>query len=258
MRNAELPAGFTQFSIGRTNVVCVSHVADAIRIVLTTGTLYDYGARHPKARPLAGRGTAYAVALPGDVEHVVIRHNRHGGLLAPITGDLFLSPTRAPYELMASLSLLSAEVPTPAILGYATYSASAGLCRADVMSREVIDSSDLSRALLSEDANVRHSALEATARLVAALSVAGARHHDLNVKNVLLRGSANETTAMVLDVDRVVFQETPSAALNGNLARILRSARKWQQLYGARVSGNELEAFERMARAASAARITSS
>jgi hypothetical protein len=257
MRSADTPAGFTEFSIGRTNVVCVPHIADALRIVLTTGTLYDYGARHPNARPLAGRGTAYAVALPGDVEHVVIRHNRHGGLLAPITGDLFLSPTRAPYELAASLNLISAEVPTPAILGYATYSASAGFCRADVMSREVIDSSDLSRALLSEDGNVRHRSLEATARLVAALSATGARHHDLNVKNVLLYDSENETTAMVLDVDRVVFGQTPSAALNGNLARILRSARKWQQLYGARVSGNELEAFERTTRA-SAARTTSS
>jgi tRNA A-37 threonylcarbamoyl transferase component Bud32 len=126
------------------------------------------------------------------------------------------------------------------------------------MSREVADSSDLSRALLSEDGSVRLTALEATARLVATLSAAGVRHHDLNVKNVLLHDSANETIAMVLDVDRVVFEETQNAALNGNLARVLRSARKWQQLYGARVSGSELEAFEGMARAASAARTTSS
>ena len=49
------------------------------------------------------------------------RRNRHGGLFAPLTGDLFLSPTRAPYELAASLNLLSVGVPTPAILAYATY-----------------------------------------------------------------------------------------------------------------------------------------
>ena len=258
MRDAEPPAGFTQFSIGRTNVVCAAHIADAVRIALTTGTLYDYGARHPRARALAGRGTAYAVALPGDVEQVVIRHNRHGGLLAPITGDLFRPPTRAPYELAASLRLLSAGVPTPVVLGYATYGAVPGFRRADVMSREVADSSDLSNALLSEDGSVRQAALDATARLVAALSSANVRHHDLNVKNVLLHGTSSEPTAMLLDVDRVVFEETPSVALNENLARILRSARKWQHLYGARVSDAELAAFERAARAKSAARTTSS
>ena len=134
---------------------------------------------------------------------------------------------------------------------------SAGFRRADVMSREVADSSDLSRALLSEDGGVRHAALEATARLVGALSAAGARHHDLN------RGRTCCCTAWRMRQRRrcstsiALYQETTSAALNGNLARILRSARKWQQLYGARVSGSELEVFERMARAASAARTTS-
>jgi tRNA A-37 threonylcarbamoyl transferase component Bud32 len=257
MRRAEPPAGFTQFSIGRTTVVCAPHVADALRTVLAAGTVYDFAASHPNSRSLAGRVTAYAVALPGDVERIVVRRNHHGGLLGGLTGDLFLTPTRAPYELATSLELLSAGVPTPAILGYATYRASPGFCRVDVMSREVENSSDLSHALLLDDAEARTAALRATAHLVATMSAAGARHHDLNVKNVLLRGPT-AAEALVLDVDRAVFGETRANALRENLARILRSARKWQRLYGARVTDAELESFEREARAESAARTTSS
>ena len=51
MRNAEVPAGFIQFSIGRIDSWCAFRTSPtAIRIVLTTGTFYDYGARHPNVR----------------------------------------------------------------------------------------------------------------------------------------------------------------------------------------------------------------
>ena len=75
---AMLPAGFVRFSAGGSDVVCARHVADAVREAMNAGTLYRYGEQHPQARSLAGRGIAYAVPLPNDVERVVIRHNRHG------------------------------------------------------------------------------------------------------------------------------------------------------------------------------------
>ncbi len=244
MADAELPAGFVSFSVGRSEVVCANHIADSLREVLRATTLHEYAALHPTARTLVGRGIVYAVPLPGGVEQVVVRHNRHGGLFASFTGDLFLPPTRAPRELRISQRLLASGVHTPQILAYVSYLTVIGLRRVDVVSREVTDSSDLSYALMTGDPAARKRALSATADLINALSAASARHHDLNVKNVLLRehgGAASD--ALVLDVDRVSFVSNAAAARQGNLSRLLRSATKWQAERGAQVTSAELAAF---------------
>ena len=77
------------------------------------------------------------------------------------------------------------------------------------MTREVPNSFDLSVAFMSDDAAHRASAIAATADLVLALSDVGARHVDLNIKNILLHASHRRRSleAMVLDVDRVAFDE---------------------------------------------------
>lgn len=240
---APLPAEFTQFTAGRTEVVCAKHVEGALRDIVARGTLYDFAARHPLARALAGRGTAYAIPLQGGVEQAVVRHNRHGGLLAPLTGDLFRAPTRAPLELRLSVRLIAHGVPTPAMLAYALYQAPLGMCRVDVVTREVANSFDLAAAFMSSDAARRATAIAATVDLVLALSAAGAHHADLNVKNVLLHPSPRGDgglEALVLDLDRVAFDE-PEIVLERNLARLLRSARKWQTRHGACVTQAELD-----------------
>jgi hypothetical protein len=240
----DLPPGFVRFAIDNSEVVCAKHVSDAVVEALRAGTLYRYAESHANARPLTGRGVAYAVPLPGDVEQVVVRHNRHGGMFASLTGDLFRPPTLAPRELSNSERLRRAGVPTPLMIGYAVYAAPAGFRRADVMTREIHPSYDLSTAIMSDDRSVRERALTATAVLVAAMNEAKARHHDLNVKNVLLRDGVGGTAeAFVLDVDRVAFVEDPIAARESNVARLLRSARKWQSLHGARVTDAELDAL---------------
>jgi lipopolysaccharide kinase (Kdo/WaaP) family protein len=218
---------------------------EAVRIALKSGTLYEYAAQHEEARSLAGRGVAYAVPLPNG-EPVVVRHNRHGGLLAPLTGDRFLSPTRAPHELQVSLRLARNGVPTPAIIAYVVYRAGPLLRRSDVASREVRDASDLGVILARNDATERRAALDATAALIGALSASGARHHDLNVKNVLLArppggGRQGSLTAYVLDVDRVEFgRPGDSRVTEQNLQRFMRSARKWRELHDARVEESDL------------------
>ncbi len=238
---ATLPAGFVRFSAGATTVVCADYVADATRRALDAGTLFAYAEQHPTARALAGRGVAWAATLPGDVERVVVRHNRHGGLLARLTRDLFLAPTRAPYELATSERLRRAGVATPTMLGYVTYPALAGFCRVDVMSREVADSFDLSAVLLDDSDARRREAWLATRTLVASLNEIGARHHDLNVKNVLLRHAPRGgLEAMVLDVDRVEFVPVDDRVAVANAARLMRSVRKWKEVRGAPISEGEL------------------
>jgi 3-deoxy-D-manno-octulosonic acid kinase len=220
-------------------------------------TLYEYAERHPRARALAGRSVAYAVPLPGDPDCVVVRHNRHGGVLAPLTGDLFRPPTRAPLELQISERLRRLGVPTPRVVAYATYAAVAGFQRADVATLEVSDSADLSAALMSDDAKVRMRGLRAAANLIAALDRARVRHHDLNVKNILLRAPLGDTVeALVLDVDRVEFASDRHSVLEANLARLLRSAHKWQSRHGARVTESELAEFASWVRARSSVHVT--
>ena len=178
-------------------------------------------------------------------ERVVVRHNRHGGFLAQFTGDRFLSPTRAPHELQVSLRLARNGVPTPAIVAYVVYGAGPLLRRSDVASREVRDAFDLGVILARDDAAERRTALDATAALIGALSACGARHHDLNVKNVLLARTPGacqgSMTAYVLDVDRVEFARPgDSRVTEQNLQRFMRSARKWRELHDARVEESDL------------------
>jgi hypothetical protein len=193
---------------GGTRAVVLQPFAAAVDAILATGTtLHTWAAEQPGARPLRGRGAAYAVTLGG--EPVVVRHSRHGGLLAPITGDLFLAPTRAPYELDMSLRLRAAGVPTPEVVAYATYDINVFLQRADVVTREIIGREPSSPA-------------EADG-LLGALARAGAVHPDLNMRNVLV----GETTVYVLDVDRVYFLAPSDPRVDQrNRARLTRSARK--------------------------------
>ncbi len=151
-----------------------------------THTLYTW-AQHATTSPaLIGRGPVYVATLPRSGIRAVIRHNRHGGLLAPLTGDRFLPPTQAPAELAIARRLAAAGVPTADVVGYAVYPAGV-FRRADVVTLEIGDSRDLSVVLTSGAASDRALAWRAVGGLVASLTGAGARHEDLNLKNILLQ-----------------------------------------------------------------------
>ncbi|HXT18581.1 MAG TPA: lipopolysaccharide kinase InaA family protein [Gemmatimonadaceae bacterium] len=229
--------------------MCAPHVADGVRTVLAGGTLYRYAQSHVHARALSGRGVVFAVPLPGDVERIVVRHNWHGGLFAALTRDWFRLPTRAPHELLVSEQLRALHVPTPAMLGYVIYHSVAGLVRVDVFSREVPDSFDLAEVLRAPNPADVVQAWSATRQLVRALAAAGARHHDLNVKNILLqRTNGSGFAAYALDVDRVQFDDDRDAVNEANIARLMRSARKWQQELAAPISDSELRDLEALLR----------
>jgi len=236
-----VPAGYTRFALGDAQVVALEPLAEVVAEAMGEGTLYAYGQTHPKARKLIGRAIAYAVPLPDGTTRVVIRHSRHGGMLAPVTGDRFFGKTRAPFELATALRLARAGVHTPEIVAYATYPAGALLRRSDVATREMVGGRDLAFVLIgSPSASVKQTALEATAALLVALTRAGARHPDLNLKNVLL--TRDDSNAFVLDVDRVVFGRAGDPAITaGNLRRLERSAQKWRHLYGADIEPADLD-----------------
>jgi Lipopolysaccharide kinase (Kdo/WaaP) family len=246
-----VPAGYVPLEVGRATAVARAEVAESVHDALLVGTLHTYAARHPEARALQGRGVAYAAPLPRGAGRVVVRHNHHGGILAGLTGDRFIVPTRAPHELETSLSLAARGVPTPQILAYALYPAGPFLRRADIASREVASARDAEAALgAATSASQVDEILEATARLVASLTKAGARHHDFNLKNVLLARDAGQLTAYVLDVDRVEFLRPLDPRVTElNLRRLTRSVRKWMRRGLAGLTEERLDLFHRRVRA---------
>ena len=246
-----LPSGYERLLLGHAVAVARSDLAFNIRRSLVSAdgsrcTLLEYASRHPGARVMQGRGATYSVPLPQSTERVVVRHNRHGGLFGPMTGDLFLSPTRAPHELEVSIELRKLGVPTPEIVAFALYPPGGLLQRSDVCSREIAGSRDLAQILAREGGTERATAFAATAELVATLARAGARHHDLNAKNILL----TYESAYVLDVDRMTLGGKPEAVLAGNLARLGRSLRQWRDRFGARISERDIVELETSSRRA--------
>ena len=239
------PAGYVRVTAGRCAVVAREDVADDARALLAEGALYEAAARDLGARLLHGRGIAYAIALPRSGIRVVVRRNRHGGFFAPLTRDLWLPPTRAPYELEIALQLRAENVRTPPVLMYGTKVVAQLFRRADVVTAEVLDGRDLSTYMSpSEPELARDQAWSATRGLLRAMYAAGARHHDLNVKNVLIAPGARGLDAWVLDVDRVEMGARNDAVVrDGNAARLLRSARKWRDERGAVFDERELVAL---------------
>ena len=230
----DVPPGYVALSGNGTEGALLATLERPLRAALAGGSFYGYAEHHPEARAFTGRGVAYAVPLPDGAAHVVVRRSRHGGLFAPLTGDAFLGRTRAPRELEIALTLARRGVPTPEVVAYATYPAGAFRRRADVVTREIPRSKDLAAALDTPDAGAKRDALAAAARLLDQLAAAGARHPDLNLKNVLLARDANGALeAFVLDVDRVWFDEPGSPRVaQANRRRFERSARKWRDERG--------------------------
>ena len=231
--------------------VARASLAGPVDQALAAGSLFDYAAHHPDARPLRGRGIAYAVPLPDGETRVVVRRSRHGGLLAPLTGELFLSPTRAPHELAVSLRLAREGIPTPEVVAYSTYEVAPFLRRADVATREVTGALDLA-ATLDRDRNPAsvRDAIRVVARLLARMAVAGVRHPDLNVRNVLIaRDDNGHREAWLLDVDRVWFDAPRHPRVReANLSRFARSARKLREREGLPVGDGEMALLAALAR----------
>jgi hypothetical protein len=222
---------YDRFQVGGARVVATMSCAASIRDVLEKEPLYEYAARQADAIPLVGRAPVFAVNLPGSCGRVVVRHNMRGGWMAKINKDLFVLPTRGFRELIASLRLRASGVSTPEVVAYVSYPKNWILRRSDVATREITNGHDLSVALAKvTDHDHRVMVLDAVAKLLRALTHAGAHHADLNLKNVLLTAGVGEgLDAHVLDVDRVHFSSPGSPLVaKANLDRLIRSLRKWR------------------------------
>ena len=225
---------YERFEVNGARVVAAKSCSSSIREVLEREALYDFAARQPDAVPLVGRAPVFAVTLPGGCGRAVVRHNMRGGWMAKISKDLFFLPTRGFRELVSSLRLRASGVSTPEVLAYVSYPKNILLRRADVVTREIPNGHDLSVALAKITDHVhRVMVLDAVVGLLKALTLSGAHHQDLNLKNILLTaGDGPGLDAHVLDVDRVRFSSPGSPLVaQANLDRLIRSLRKWRDLF---------------------------
>lgn len=227
-----LRSGYVHLYVKGCQAVVRDRAASAVALALNTGTLHEWAAEQPLREAMRGRGVIYSVDLPTiPAIPVVVRRNRHGGLLHGLTGEYFLAPTRAPLELATSLRLAAAGIPTPEIIAYAIYPAAGIFARSDVMTRRLPEGDDFPAAWKKANKADRDSMLAAVARLLNALEVSGAWHADLNLKNIYIAGSGADLTAYLLDVDRVTFPGGRDIAAR-NFTRLARSARKWRARWG--------------------------
>lgn len=242
--------------VGATEVVAAPPRAEALAEALAAqvarhGSLYAWARSVPQSRALRGRAPVPVAPLPGTDEVVAVRHAWHGGLLAPLTRDRFLLPSRAPRELRQSAALRAAGVPTTVVLAFARTRLPLWRCTVDVVSRYEPAARDLGEVLAGAPAAGgatfgTEEALAAAGRLLRQLTVAGVVHPDLNVKNVLLRrDAAGGCEALVIDVDVARFtpHRRPRRVLEANLGRLARSMRRQRERHGAGLSAAAVAAF---------------
>jgi hypothetical protein len=242
--------GYAKLRVGSTRGLVIETCLNPVEEILATATLYDYARSQPGARSFQGRAPAYALSIDGCGD-VVVRHAMRGGALGRTGTDLFMPPTRGLRELVNSLRLRLAGVPTPEVVAIVSYRAGPILRRSDVATREIPESHDLA-IVLREITNPgeRASCLEAAGSLLGAMSRAGAHHPDLNARNVLITWDAPDgAKAHILDVDRIRFH-VPSDPMvaKANMERLQRSLIKLRSLDALAVSDAEIAVIESASR----------
>jgi 3-deoxy-D-manno-octulosonic acid kinase len=213
---------------------------------MDAGSLYEYAASRPTVRVMHGRAPVYATCLPDGGPSVVVRRSRHGGLLAPLTGDRFLGRTRAPRELAMSLRLQTMGIPTPTLVAYVVYSNGPVFRRSDVATMLIEPSADLAAVLRGDGGPIgRDAAIAASADLLVAMARGGVRHPDLNLKNILIAATpGTEPRAYLIDIDRARIEEARARAASANAARLVRSARRWRERHGVPISDAEVAVLD--------------
>ncbi len=210
-----------------------------------SGSLYRWAAAQPGRRVFSGRGAAFGVKLGGAA--VVVRHARHGGLLAGLLGDVFLGQPRFYREAALSRTLAQHRVRTPALLAGVCYRAGP-LHRADVVTAAV-EGTDLAELFFGDRPPTgpsRATVLAAVGALVRRLHDSGFVHPDLQLRNLLVRDPAGPAPeAWLLDVDTCRQARGDGVADRArNLQRFYRSWSKWNRRRGERLSAEDRSVFE--------------
>ena len=176
----------------------------------------------------SGRAATGLLPLdPGD-ERVLLRRLRHGGVLGPILGGLYLGLGRCEAELRTTAALRAGGAPVPRpVLALAQRRVGPWVACAvgTVFEEDTVDA--LAYLHASPGADAIDAAARAAGRAVRRFHDAGGRHPDLHLKNLLLRERDGSTECLVIDLDRARAgaDVSPQRRMR-ELMRLYRSLRK--------------------------------
>lgn len=215
------------FTVGDLTCLCREALSVELRALYRRHRwIYDMLRADPDSEVLRGRRPVLAGALPGGTS-LVVKRLHHGGALAPLTGDRFLSAARFRTQVEAADRLRAAGIATPAAL-FASWRRIGGFVRGEVGSERIAGARDASDLLFGRAGDLPprwQDLAAAVGDLAGRLHAAGAVHGDLNLMNVLFPPAG---PPMILDLDKVRFHAQPLPVSVGmrNLGRLLRSVRK--------------------------------
>jgi hypothetical protein len=240
-----LPPDFETWTFKGGTASARRDVAAAVRRALAgSGTLYRWAAAQPGRRVFVGRGEAYGVTLGG--APAVVRHARHGGVLAPLLGDVFFGEPRFYREAALARRLVEGGVRTPDLLAGVRYRAGPAH-RADVVTAQEagVDLVEFFYGERPPGGEARAATLAAVGYLVRRLHDLGFVHPDLQLRNLLVTpGAGRRRDAWLLDVDTCRPMRADGHAERArNLERFYRSWAKWNGLRGVRLTDADRAAF---------------
>ncbi|MGH9750857.1 MAG: lipopolysaccharide kinase InaA family protein [Candidatus Polarisedimenticolia bacterium] len=199
--------------------------------------------------PGGGRGGIAFLRLDG-IE-AAGKAPRHGGLIGPLLGRIYLGAGRILRQVDVAAELRRRGVPTPEVVAVGWRRVAGPLAVHAVLTRAVPGAVTLLDAAHRERGAPRRSILAACARLVRSLHDAGFAHADLNLTNILIESRAGGDRLSIIDLDggRFVAAGTPGGLGESrrlrSLARLLRSCDRWMDA-AVRPTGREEIAFLRV------------
>lgn len=206
---------------GLPRVLAASAWADRVRPEWFD--LRPYGAN---ALPISTGGRGAAWYLEGPFGSAVLRLYRRGGLAARLSAEHYLwfgeSRGRCVRELRLLEALHAAGLAVPEPIAAAWWREGLFYRAALLMVRVPVRADFLS--LLHDDA--ARAPWAAVGQAFAAFERAGARHPDLNARNVLLR---RDGMVVLIDWDRGHLGAAPGRWAAGEIARFERSLRKYRR-----------------------------
>ena len=246
-----LPPGYQDRASGRTSIFAWEGAADWAEATLGNGTtLHAWAAQQPEAKPLLGRGTAFAVNAPvagpdGEPRWVVRRYHR-GGLMAPLLGDRYLRARvpRPVRELWATVEARARGVPAPAVVAGGIHPRGP-FYRGELVTEAIRDARTLEAFIFGgsgvDDAS---ELLRLAGRLILTMEKSLVLHVDLNAANVLFVRERESEGAKVVDLDGcIVFPLDAKPFGELMRKRLERSLRKLSRRHGRPIKEREWDAL---------------
>jgi len=177
-----------------------------------------------------GRGDMRSVQLT-DGTTALFRRYRHGGMLRSITGKWFFSwPPRPFRELTVTEELRRRGFPTVEVYAACVGKIAGPFYRGWLVTRQLEGAHDLWAALHSgfcQSVGIE-AVLKAVAAAIRRMHCEGVYHHDLNLKNILVRSTAAGVESHVIDFDKAILflGQLPVPLAANNLQRLSRSIAK--------------------------------